>query len=291
MLSRSQLEGAPGLAFETWDTATMAVPFVRRASARAETNTSFWWPRSTGKERDAESGNDYFGARYYSSSMGRFLSPDWSAKMMPVPYARMDNPQTLNLYAYLRNNPLAGVDADGHCPPDGPCDKVKVTIDQPKPEMKTNEKSASGPVSGPGVQTTVTITENGKPVSGATVKESPKSTDNITGEPVKAPAGTATTSSQGTFKDNVIAPMTNTPVTTPEQKAQLTSASLDAPYSHTVENTFSFTTSSGAACQATFSETLQNVNPDTMKFNDTNSNGVNFTYTHTDPVVSPQPQN
>jgi RHS repeat-associated protein len=30
----------------------------------------------TGKERDAESGNDYFGARYYSSSMGRFMSPD-----------------------------------------------------------------------------------------------------------------------------------------------------------------------------------------------------------------------
>ena len=30
----------------------------------------------TGKERDAESGNDYFGTRYYASSMGRFLSPD-----------------------------------------------------------------------------------------------------------------------------------------------------------------------------------------------------------------------
>jgi RHS repeat-associated protein len=30
----------------------------------------------TGKERDAESGLDYFGARYYSSSMGRFASPD-----------------------------------------------------------------------------------------------------------------------------------------------------------------------------------------------------------------------
>ena len=30
----------------------------------------------TGKERDTESGNDYFGARYYSSAMGRFMSPD-----------------------------------------------------------------------------------------------------------------------------------------------------------------------------------------------------------------------
>jgi RHS repeat-associated protein len=68
----------------------------------------------TGKERDTESGNDYFGARYYASSMGRFMSPDWSAKMEPVPYAKLDNPQTLNLYAYVGNNPLRFVDADGH---------------------------------------------------------------------------------------------------------------------------------------------------------------------------------
>jgi RHS repeat-associated protein len=31
---------------------------------------------STGKERDTESGNDYFSARYYASSMGRWMSPD-----------------------------------------------------------------------------------------------------------------------------------------------------------------------------------------------------------------------
>jgi RHS repeat-associated protein len=68
----------------------------------------------TGKERDSESGNDYFGARYYVSSMGRFLSPDWSAKAEPVPYAKLDDPQSLNLYAYVRNNPLARTDPDGH---------------------------------------------------------------------------------------------------------------------------------------------------------------------------------
>jgi RHS repeat-associated protein len=68
----------------------------------------------TGKERDTESGNDYFGARYYSSAMGRFLSPDWAAKAEPVPYAKLDDPQSLNLYAYVRNNPLVRIDADGH---------------------------------------------------------------------------------------------------------------------------------------------------------------------------------
>jgi RHS repeat-associated protein len=81
---------------------------------------------STGKERDTESGNDYFFARYYSSAMGRFLSPDWAAKAWPVPYAKLDDPQTLNLYGYLRNNPLGGVDADGHCGAganDPPCQK------------------------------------------------------------------------------------------------------------------------------------------------------------------------
>jgi RHS repeat-associated protein len=74
----------------------------------------------TGKERDAESGLDYFGARYYASSMGRFMSPDYDEAEddpEPVPYADLENPQTLNLYAYGRNNPLGGVDVDGH---DGP---------------------------------------------------------------------------------------------------------------------------------------------------------------------------
>jgi len=71
--------------------------------------------RYTGKERDAESGNDYFGARYYASNMGRFLSPDWSPQAEPVPYAKFADPQSLNLYAYVTNNPLVRVDPSGHC--------------------------------------------------------------------------------------------------------------------------------------------------------------------------------
>ena len=62
--------------------------------------------RSTGKERDTESGLDYFGARYYGSNMGRWMSPDWSAKAEPVPYAKLDDPQSLNLYQFVRNNPI-----------------------------------------------------------------------------------------------------------------------------------------------------------------------------------------
>jgi RHS repeat-associated protein len=68
----------------------------------------------TGKERDTESGNDYFGARYYASTMGRFLSPDWSSDPEAVPFADIGNPQSLNLYAYVNNNPLRSRDPDGH---------------------------------------------------------------------------------------------------------------------------------------------------------------------------------
>jgi len=73
--------------------------------------------RSTGKERDTESGLDYFGARYYASNMGRWMSPDWADKPEAVPYSSLDNPQSRNLYGYVGNNPLSKADADGHCFP------------------------------------------------------------------------------------------------------------------------------------------------------------------------------
>jgi RHS repeat-associated protein len=74
----------------------------------------------TGKLRDNETGLDFFGARYFSGAQGRFTSPDWSATPQAVPYASLGDPQTLNLYAYMRNNPLASEDADGHQMPVDP---------------------------------------------------------------------------------------------------------------------------------------------------------------------------
>jgi len=72
----------------------------------------------TGKERDTESGLDYFGARYYASNMGRWMSPDWADKPEAVPYSDLTNPQSLNLYGYVNNNPLSKADKDGHDPND-----------------------------------------------------------------------------------------------------------------------------------------------------------------------------
>jgi RHS repeat-associated protein len=68
----------------------------------------------TGKERDTETNLDYFGARYYSNGLGRFLTPDWSAVPVPVPYADLTDPQSLNLYNYVRGIPTTHFDIDGH---------------------------------------------------------------------------------------------------------------------------------------------------------------------------------
>ena len=68
----------------------------------------------TGKERDTESQLDYFGARYHASSLGRFMTPDWAARPTTVPYAVFGDPQSLNLYGYVRNDPVSRADLDGH---------------------------------------------------------------------------------------------------------------------------------------------------------------------------------
>jgi hypothetical protein len=48
------------------------------------------------------------------------MTPDWSKNPQGVPYADFGNPQSLNLYSYVRNNPVAGTDPDGHCDPSNP---------------------------------------------------------------------------------------------------------------------------------------------------------------------------
>jgi RHS repeat-associated protein len=64
----------------------------------------------TQKERDNESGLDYFGARYYSSSYARFCSPDkWGTSL-----SHLVDPQRLNRYAYVRDNPNKYDDPDGN---------------------------------------------------------------------------------------------------------------------------------------------------------------------------------
>ena len=62
--------------------------------------------RYTGKEKD-DSGLYYYGARYYDDTVGRFMAAD---SLLPDVY----DPQQLNRFAYVRNNPIKLVDPDGH---------------------------------------------------------------------------------------------------------------------------------------------------------------------------------
>jgi RHS repeat-associated protein len=96
----------------------------------------------TGKERDSESGLDYFGARYYASGLGRFNTADTLV-------GSIGNPQTLNRYAYVLNNPLVFIDPSGHWPDisesqyDGTDDKLKQLKDQAIAEQRAREYEES----------------------------------------------------------------------------------------------------------------------------------------------------
>jgi RHS repeat-associated protein len=82
----------------------------------------------TSKERDDETGLDYFGARYYALAQGRFTSPDefqggpqelfvlgsGHQLKQAIPYGDIFSPQSLNKYQYCLNNPLRYTDPDGH---------------------------------------------------------------------------------------------------------------------------------------------------------------------------------
>ncbi len=92
------------------------LPFGEEISANTAGRGAEWGAGSdtiqhkfTGKEHDAETGLDYFGARYYGSALGRFTSPD-----EPLIDQFEENPQSWNLYSYVRNNPLRNIDPTGN---------------------------------------------------------------------------------------------------------------------------------------------------------------------------------
>jgi RHS repeat-associated protein len=70
-------------------------------AVRSQTETTKRY-RCSGRERDEESGFVYFGARYYSGWLGRWISPE--------PLALNDGP---NLYTFVRDNPIGRVELNG----------------------------------------------------------------------------------------------------------------------------------------------------------------------------------
>jgi RHS repeat-associated protein len=87
-------------------------PYGQEKTPTSFSDTCSTHYKFTGYERDPETdpgngtGNDYAFVRYYSPRLGRFMSADpWGGDVT--------DPQTLNKYAYTRNNPINFVDPSG----------------------------------------------------------------------------------------------------------------------------------------------------------------------------------
>jgi RHS repeat-associated protein len=85
--------------------------FGNRSSVTGYNNSDDTKQKFTAKERDTESGLDNFRARYDSSSVGRFMNPDPSILGIAI-----GDPQSWNLYSYVRNRPTRFVDLGGKWP-------------------------------------------------------------------------------------------------------------------------------------------------------------------------------
>lgn len=84
------------------------LPFGTESTAPAQGDRRSF----AGKQRDRESGFDYFGARYYSNQTGRFTTVDPIIDTSNV----LADPQRWNRYGYALNNPLKFTDPDGRNP-------------------------------------------------------------------------------------------------------------------------------------------------------------------------------
>lgn len=82
-------------------------PFGEKIATQPQSEDKFLF---TGKPRDAETGIDYFGVRYYSSTLSRWLSPENHIDLL----ANMATPQRWNLYVYVLNNPINLLDLEGN---------------------------------------------------------------------------------------------------------------------------------------------------------------------------------
>lgn len=122
---------------------------------------SFTTHKFTGYERDSISGLDYANARYYNYTLGRFMSVD------PAP-GDITDPQGLNRYAYVRNNPLSLIDPTGqeYCRTDPSLDAVVCDVTDQQYAQDPWSFGAAGYYYGD--------------ITGGVVQDSPDNPNNIT---------------------------------------------------------------------------------------------------------------
>ena len=224
----------------------------------------------TSKERDVETGLDYFGARYFTSVQGRFTSTDpLKASARPVA------PQSWNRYSYVLNNPLKLIDPTGLADED-PQDPRKKN-EQPKPiaveqitvggvtvkveqmnEPAGFQKVINGKERvGVGVQLNFTVTdENGKPLEGATAEEKVTA---VEGSLVIQNPDPVSLGSQGRGSDFV----TNS-ASPPKsgEEAQALVQQIKDPFTTKQKFNLTITLKSGKQVEVTQVRTLTNTTPD-----------------------------
>jgi RHS repeat-associated protein len=233
----------------------------------------------TAKERDIETGLDYFGARYYGSMMGRFTSAD-----PLIASGRAAVPQSWNRYSYVLNNPLNLIDPNG-LEDDDPQNPKKKTDPQPKPAetplpkvtvttstdpRATNGTEQKGNVLLPdgnyatGVMAPLTITitdQSGKPLQGLTVTETNRV---IEAEPTlkfEQNRSTVTTDANGSFIDMVFgnAKITSTEVS-PQEATRILQNQIESRGKVVTEQTLTISApNQGVIATAVYQRTITNL--------------------------------
>ena len=94
------------------------LPYGQERAVHEELNVPETDYGFTGKELDSETGLNYYGARYYDSEIGRFIQMDPMLMGMDKMNSKqrnafLSNPQNLNTYAYVQNNPVRYTDPTG----------------------------------------------------------------------------------------------------------------------------------------------------------------------------------
>jgi RHS repeat-associated protein len=234
----------------------------------------------TGKERDSETNLDYFGARYYSNGLGRFITPDWAAKATAVPYADFADPQSLNLYTYVRNIPTTKADANGHCMGDE-CSNVQDTVKvTDNPAFRTNEQDGSVYRTGVRGQLTISLTQNGKPMANTPVSE--KVTENTTrnGQPVKVNLVTAKkpvpTDANGQVQDDFSLQLKTAKPASQNLSNAVKADQTTNTYTERQTQTLTFPGPNGSTCSATYQRTLSNDDGHGNPRKETDSSGSNY---------------
>jgi hypothetical protein len=195
----------------------------------------------------------------------------------------LHDPQTLNLYGYVRGLPTTKADADGHCA-DDKCSGITVTVERTsEPAHKTNEVVNGKYKTGVSGQATVTLAKDGKPLVGVPVKETVTSTTTKNGKVVSKDPGAnpeaVKTDAKGQVPDKISLQLTTTQPVTPTVSDAVQADQATNTFTMNATQTITFPGPNGATCSCTDQHILTNADSTGHPSTKTNSKGSNYTLT------------